>query len=66
MLSLPSAQVKALFEMPGLTRSYTVIHTISSDCIAHEAWTGRTWMVVLRDGEWSVWCPAAHGAADPL
>jgi len=34
MLSLPSAQVKRLFPILGLTRDYTVKHTMPSDCIA--------------------------------
>jgi len=33
MLSFPSAQVKSLLLIPGLTRDYTVKHTMSSDCI---------------------------------
>jgi hypothetical protein len=57
MLSLPSAQVKDLFLIQGLTSDYTVKHTMSPDCIAaHERRMGRAWMVVLRDGEWFVYC----------
>jgi hypothetical protein len=36
MLSLPSAQVKGIFPILGLTRDYTVKHTMSSDCITRE------------------------------
>ena len=33
MLIFPSAQVKSLFPIPGLTRDYTVKHTMPCDCI---------------------------------
>jgi hypothetical protein len=65
MLSLPYAQVKGLFPIPGLTRDYTVKHTMASKCIAPEAWMERTWMVLLRDGEWSVWCPRCPWRSRP-
>jgi hypothetical protein len=56
MLSFPSAQVKSRFVISGLTRDYTVKHTMASKCIPTEAWAERSWMILLRDGEWSVWC----------
>ena len=65
MLSLPSTQVKALIPIRGLTRGYTVKHTMTPDCIAPEGWTGRIWMVVLRDGEWSLWCPRCPWRSQP-
>jgi hypothetical protein len=55
MLSFPSAQVKNLFLILGLTRDYTVKHTMASKCITAEAWVERSCMILLR-GEWPVWC----------
>jgi hypothetical protein len=65
MLSLPSAQVKGLLLILGLTRDYTVKHTMLSNCIECEDGRSVPGWSCYETANGRCGAPAVHGAADP-